>query len=78
MPSFLVINKSCFIDFSPLPPPSWFLFSESQRTGGEERKNRSVETKVDKLRDDMSNLIQSYTERCIASGKMICPAVTDD
>ena len=35
MPSFLVINKSCLIDFLPLPPLSWLLFSESQRAGGE-------------------------------------------
>lgn len=29
-----MINKSCLIDFSPLPPLSWLLFSESQRGGG--------------------------------------------
>lgn len=51
MPSFLVINKSCLIDFSPLPPLRRLLFSESQRTGGEGREERYGK-RVDKLRDE--------------------------
>lgn len=50
MPSFLVINKSCLIDFSPLPPLRRLLFSESQRTGGEGREIYGK--RVDKLRDE--------------------------